>query len=465
MLKPRRRSLVSFRRSPINAESAARIDLMQERIAGHARMRERERRELAQAQLDEIHRQQQQDHELHRITRGFSDPDLLHFARLGLIADPDEIDRDFGWFFENVSPASENTEDAEALEGAPAPKLTDPKVEERPDPDRVHGPENREAPDGSSSLLPGTREEIEEFRAMMRGTLRGVGGLARESVEGTADFIGALKDAVVHRATGDEDAREGRETIDQVGADLVSFFKEALENPEDIPGRVVDDVKERYRNLVDELDEADRLEADGQFEEAGEVKGRAIATALTEVVGYVGLVTGPGGLAVGSIKKVAKLSKNSVKKPKKDAVSTKVEEAHQGKLEPTGDPEPEDAALALKKRRAEQLRINAKAGRDYEVVVGDRNAADGSAVATHVTMVLPSGNRFVIDIVVTKPDGTTICIECKASATARLTNKQKDGFREMAEVGSYVAGKGKPADKVPGGMVFPPTKVVIDRKK
>ena len=119
MLTPRRRALVPFQRSPINEESDERIDLMRERIAGHARMRERDRRELARIQLDAVQRQQRESSELRRITRGSEDPDLLHFARLGLIADPDEIDRDFGWFFRNNPDVPETPQSDSTPENAP----------------------------------------------------------------------------------------------------------------------------------------------------------------------------------------------------------------------------------------------------------------------------------------------------------------------------------------------------------
>jgi filamentous hemagglutinin len=57
----------------------------------------------------------------------------------------------------------------------------------------------------------------------------------------------------------------------------------------------------------------------------------------------------------------------------------------------------------------------------------------------------------------------TICIECKASETARVLKEQQEFLDELAASGGTIKGNGKPG--YGGGTVLPPIPYRIDRKK
>jgi filamentous hemagglutinin len=57
--------------------------------------------------------------------------------------------------------------------------------------------------------------------------------------------------------------------------------------------------------------------------------------------------------------------------------------------------------------------------------------------------------------------GKTVCIDCKSSATARLTPRQTKGYPEIEGSGATIAGEGKSA--FPGGSAVEPLKVRIIR--
>ena len=57
--------------------------------------------------------------------------------------------------------------------------------------------------------------------------------------------------------------------------------------------------------------------------------------------------------------------------------------------------------------------------------------------------------------------GNIICIECKSSQTARLTENHKVGFPELEKSGAIIVEKGKSGFE--GGTIIPLTKVEIIR--
>jgi len=84
-----------------------------------------------------------------------------------------------------------------------------------------------------------------------------------------------------------------------------------------------------------------------------------------------------------------------------------------------------------------------------------------AGIVQPVTVKIQSGTRTRIDLIGRDADGSIICTECKASATAPLTPNQKIAFPEIQESGAVVVGKGKPG--FPGGTQIPPTTVNVVR--
>lgn len=73
---------------------------------------------------------------------------------------------------------------------------------------------------------------------------------------------------------------------------------------------------------------------------------------------------------------------------------------------------------------------DAYATQTYRNVVGEMPDA-----VQEVTVKTASGTRTRLDIIGTNTNGAVTCVECKASATARLTPNQAAAFPEMAETG------------------------------
>jgi hypothetical protein len=119
----------------------------------------------------------------------------------------------------------------------------------------------------------------------------------------------------------------------------------------------------------------------------------------------------------------------------------------------------------LAARRRAQLEVNKAAGAAFE----ERTAAELSQredieFARQITVELPSGARARLDFVTrNRVTGEIKLIECKSSATARLTAEQKVAFREMKLHEATIVGEGKPG--FPGGMKIPPTQVEIRRPR
>ena len=83
-------------------------------------------------------------------------------------------------------------------------------------------------------------------------------------------------------------------------------------------------------------------------------------------------------------------------------------------------------------------------------------------VSEQVTLRTNDGTNTVMDLVVSD-DKSTVCVECKASATAPLTKNQKKAHPLIPQSGAVVRGKGKPA--IPGGTIVEPTEVIVVRPK
>jgi hypothetical protein len=117
-----------------------------------------------------------------------------------------------------------------------------------------------------------------------------------------------------------------------------------------------------------------------------------------------------------------------------------------------------------KPTRAEQFEINKAAGKAFEEETGLELQGTMPAHARQVTMETLSGKRVRLDFMALDPStGRIICIECKASPTARLSKDQKIAFPEIESTGGYVKGRaGEP--HFPAGTKTPPTKVDVRRK-
>ncbi|MGD0565409.1 MAG: hypothetical protein ABSA66_20275 [Roseiarcus sp.] len=118
--------------------------------------------------------------------------------------------------------------------------------------------------------------------------------------------------------------------------------------------------------------------------------------------------------------------------------------------------------LTLAERRAIQLAANKLAGQAFENEVEQGIERSGSELAAEVTAQTSSGVKTRLDFMTRDPTtGTIGCIECKASATAPLTDNQELAFPEIEQSGATIVGAGKPG--FPGGMKIPPTTVQVIR--
>ena len=106
------------------------------------------------------------------------------------------------------------------------------------------------------------------------------------------------------------------------------------------------------------------------------------------------------------------------------------------------------------------VRANNSAGNAWSEAVGADLKATHEVAVPEITVRTQSGARTRLDWV-TKDSGAIGCVECKASATARLTPGQAAAHPEIAQTGATVVGKGKPG--IPGGTVIPPTQVQVVR--
>ena len=109
---------------------------------------------------------------------------------------------------------------------------------------------------------------------------------------------------------------------------------------------------------------------------------------------------------------------------------------------------------------ARGVQANNAAGNEWSRAVGAELKATHEVAVPEITVRTQSGAKTRLDWV-TKDSGTIGCVECKASATARLTPGQTAAHPEIAQTGATVVGKGKPG--VPGGTVIPPTQVQVRR--
>ncbi|MBX3217240.1 MAG: RHS repeat-associated core domain-containing protein [Labilithrix sp.] len=147
-------------------------------------------------------------------------------------------------------------------------------------------------------------------------------------------------------------------------------------------------------------------------------------------------------------------AKQAVKQEARAATSTAPSAAAANEFPALGE-------LAGDGGRGAAVRVNAAKGAAFEERVGTELAKSADVVAPQVTVKTASGTRTRIDFVTKDASGTISCIECKSSATARLTENQARAFPEIAKSGATVVGKGKPG--IPGGTKIPATQVQIRR--
>ena len=107
------------------------------------------------------------------------------------------------------------------------------------------------------------------------------------------------------------------------------------------------------------------------------------------------------------------------------------------------------------------VQANKAAGDAFSASVGADLRATGHAAVPEITVRTSSGTRTRLDWAAKAPNGSVVCIECKASSTAPLTPNQARAFPEIAQTGATVVGKGKPPFE--GGTVIPPIVVRIVR--
>lgn len=112
-------------------------------------------------------------------------------------------------------------------------------------------------------------------------------------------------------------------------------------------------------------------------------------------------------------------------------------------------------------REASGVQANRAKGSAWEEVVGTELKATHEVAVPEITVRTQSGVKTRLDWVTKDSAGTIGCVECKASATARLTRNQTAAHPEIGRSGATVVGKGKPG--IPGGTVIPPTLVQIRR--
>ena len=111
--------------------------------------------------------------------------------------------------------------------------------------------------------------------------------------------------------------------------------------------------------------------------------------------------------------------------------------------------------------KADQLKANAKQGKDFEKSVADATKKTDASAVEQVTIKTESGVKTRVDVVSKDPSGQVKLQEAKSSATAPLTPNQTAAHPEIQQSGGTVVGQGKPG--YPGGTQIPPTKVEVVR--
>ena len=109
--------------------------------------------------------------------------------------------------------------------------------------------------------------------------------------------------------------------------------------------------------------------------------------------------------------------------------------------------------------KAEQLNINQNVGRAWEARKGDDLQRWGlEKISPQVTIMPPGGRSVRSDYVAWDPKlNRWRCFECKASASAPDTPRQKENFPKIEQYGGTVRGEGK--SDLPGGTFLPPMKI------
>ena len=129
--------------------------------------------------------------------------------------------------------------------------------------------------------------------------------------------------------------------------------------------------------------------------------------------------------------------------------------------EPLAESELSPAEQLAARRRA-QLEVNKAAGAGFERDTEEKLKELKLEYAGQITVETPNGVRTRLDFLARDPvTGEIIGIECKGSATARVTRGQRQAHQEILRDGATIVGEGKPG--FPGGMRIPPTQVQIWR--
>jgi RHS repeat-associated protein len=111
--------------------------------------------------------------------------------------------------------------------------------------------------------------------------------------------------------------------------------------------------------------------------------------------------------------------------------------------------------------KADQVKANAKQGREFEKGVAEATKKTDAAAVEQVTIKTESGVKTRVDVVSKDASGQVKLQEAKSSSTAPLTPNQAAAHPEIEQTGGTVIGQGKPG--YPGGTQIPPTKVEVVR--
>jgi RHS repeat-associated protein len=111
--------------------------------------------------------------------------------------------------------------------------------------------------------------------------------------------------------------------------------------------------------------------------------------------------------------------------------------------------------------KADQVKANAKQGKEFEKRVAEATKKTDAAAVEQVTIKTESGVKTRVDVVSKDASGQVKLQEAKSSATAPLTPNQAAAHPEIEQTGGTVVGQGKSG--YPGGTQIPPTKVEVVR--
>ena len=117
---------------------------------------------------------------------------------------------------------------------------------------------------------------------------------------------------------------------------------------------------------------------------------------------------------------------------------------------------------SVKKVKTEILNENKARGAAFEQQKYAEFSAENKHAVQQITIKTPSGTRTRVDAIGIDADGNIVIQEYKSSATAPLTQNQKNAFKEIEASGGIVVGAGK--DIFTGGYQIPVgTKIKVIR--